>query len=147
MNIQKILLSAIGAGVVMFLLAGLWHGALMSDLYVSDLSRAEPNMVLIAVSYLILALLMAYIYPKGIEGTSKIANGIKFGAVVGLIWVLPHALVIHAVTEGGTLNVILIDVLWHMVEEACGGVVIALIYGIPQATTASPPEATTASSE
>jgi len=33
-----------------------------------------------------------------------------------------------------------------LVEEACGGVVIALIYGIPQATTASP-EATTGSSE
>ena len=92
-------MSTIGAGVVMFLLAGLWHSALMSDLYVSDLSRAEPNMLLIGVSYLILALLMAHIYPKGIEGTNKIANGIKFGVVVGLIWVLPHALVLHAVTD------------------------------------------------
>ena len=104
MDIKKFLLSTIGAGVVMFILAGLWHSALMSDLYASDSSRAEPNMLLIAVSYLILAVLMAYIYPKGIEGTNKIANGIKFGILVGLIWALPHALVMHAATEGGVLN-------------------------------------------
>ena len=121
----------------MFLLAGLWHMALMSDLYASDLNRAEPILGLIAVSYFILALLMAYMYPKGIEGTNKITNGIKFGMVIGLIWVLPHALILHAVSEGGALNVILIDVGWHLVEQSGGGVVIALIYGIPQATTTS----------
>jgi len=137
MNIQKFLLSTIGAGLVMFLLAGLWHMILMSDIYAGDLNRAEPILYLIAVSYLILALLMSYMYPKGIEGTNKIANGIKFGILVGLIWVLPHALILHAVTEGGALNVILIDALWHIVEQSCGGVVIALIYGIPQATATS----------
>ncbi len=121
----------------MFLLAGLWHAALMSDLYASDLNRAEPDMTLIAVSYLILALLMAYMYPKGIEGTNKITNGIKFGVLVGLIWIVPHALIMHATTEGGALNVIFIDAGWHLVEQACGGVVIALIYGIPQAAGAS----------
>lgn len=137
MNIQKFLLSTIGAGVVMFLLSGLWHMALMSDLYASDLNRAEPNLSLIAVSYLVLSLLMAYMYPKGIEGTNKIANGIKFGVLVGLIWILPHSLIIHAVTEGGALNVIFIDVGWHIFEQACGGIVIALIYGIPQTVAAS----------
>ena len=123
----------------MLLLAGLWHMALMSDLYANETNRAEPNMVLIVVSYLILGLLMAYIYPKGMEGTNKIANGIKFGILAGLIWVLPHALIIHATTEGGALNVIFIDTGWHLVEQACGGVVIALIYGVPQdaASTAS----------
>ncbi len=137
MNIQKILFSTIGGGLVMFLLAGLWHMALMSDLYAGDLNRAEPILPLIAVSYLILALLMAYMYPKGTEGTNKIANGVKFGSLVGLIWVLPHALILHAVTEGGALNVILIDAVWHVVEQSCGGVVIAFIYGIPQASSTS----------
>lgn len=137
MNIQKILLSTIGAGVVMFLLAGLWHGALMSDLYASDLNQTEPSMYLIGGSYLVLALLMSYMYPKGIEGTNKIANGIKFGIVIGLLWVLPHSLIMHAVMEGSTLRVVFIDVVWHAVEQACGGVVIALIYGIPNTTNTS----------
>jgi hypothetical protein len=137
MNIQKILLSTIGAGIVMFLLAGLWHMALMSDLYAGDMNRAEPSMYLIGGSYLVLALLMSYMYPKGIEGTNKIANGIKFGIVIGLLWVLPHSLVLHAVIEGSTLRVVFIDVAWHAVEQACGGVVIALIYGIPNTTNTS----------
>ncbi len=145
MNIQKFLLSAIGAGVVMSLLGGLWHMALMGDLYASDLNRAEPHMMLIIASYLILALLMAYIYPKGIEGTNKIANGIKFGVLVGLIWILPHSLILHATMEGGALKVLFIDAGWHMFEQACGGVVIALIYGIPQAT--APTASSDASSE
>ena len=127
----------IGAGVVMFLLAALWHMALMSDLYAGDQNRAEPMLYLIVVSYLILGLLMAYAYPKGIEGTNKITNGIKFGSLVGLIWVLPHSLILHAVAEGGAFNVILIDAGWHLVEQSCGGVVIALIYGIPKATDTS----------
>ena len=80
---------------------------------------------------------MAYMYPKGIEGTNKIANGIKFGVLVGLIWILPHSLIIHAITEGGALNVIFIDVGWHIFEQACGGIVIALIYGIPKTVAAS----------
>jgi len=137
MNIQKFLLSAVGGGLVMLLLAGLWHMALMSDLYASDLNRAEPNMVFIVISYLILGMLMAYIYPKGIEGENKIANGIKFGIIIGLIWVLPHALIMHATTEGGALNVIFIDAGWHLFEQACGGVVIALIYGVPQTAAVS----------
>jgi len=137
MNIKKILLSTLAAGGVMFVLSGIWHASLMSDLYASELNRSEPNMLLVAVSYFILALLMAYIYPKGIEGTNKIANGIKFGIIIGLIWVLPHALVMHAVTEGGALKVILIDGAWHMIEQACGGVVIALIYGIPKVEAVS----------
>jgi len=132
MNIQKLLLSTVAGGVVMLLLSGLWHTALMSDLYASELSREEPNMILITVAYLILALLMSYMYPKGIEGTNKIANGIKFGVLVGLIWILPVFLVLNAVMEFGSIRVTLIDAVWHMVEQGCGGVVIALIYGIPQ---------------
>ena len=131
MDIKKILLSTIGAGVVMFLISYLWHGMLMSDLYMSDQNLAEPNIMLLGGSYMILALLMAYIYPKGIEGTSKIGNGIKFGIVAGLIWILPHSLVLQAVSQGAGFNLILIDSAWHMVEQACGGIVIAMIYGIP----------------
>ena len=137
MNIQKILLSTIGAGIAMFALAGLWHMVLMSDLYASEMNRAEPSMYLIGGSYFVLALLMSYMYPKGIEGTNKIANGIKFGIVIGLLWVLPHSLILYAIMEGSTLKVVLIDVAWHAVEQACGGVVIALIYGIPNTTDTS----------
>ena len=140
MNIQKILFSTIAAGIAMFILAGLWHSALMSDLYMGEGSRAEPSMGLIAGGYLVLALLMAYIYPKGIEGDNKIANGIKFGMIVGLIWVLPHSLILYAVMEGFSLKVIMIDSIWHLVEQGVGGIIIAMIYGLPKAEAASSEE-------
>ena len=137
MDIKKLLLSTIGAGVVMLGLSVLWHVVLMSDLYVSDISRPEPIMYLIVGSYFGLALVMSYMYPKGIEGTNKIANGFKFGALIGIIWIVPFSVIMYAVTVGSSLKVIAIDGIWHIVEEGIGGVVIAMIYGLPSSGSSS----------
>jgi hypothetical protein len=131
MDIKKLLLSTIGAGVVMLGLSLLWHVVLMSDLYASDISRPEPIMYLIVGSYFGLALVMSYMYPKGIEGTNKIANGLKFGALIGIIWIVPLSVIMYAATVGTPIKVIGIDAIWHIVEGGIGGVVIAMIYGLP----------------
>ncbi len=129
MNGKKLILSCIAGFIVMFLLAGLWHMALMSDLYTTPSSREEPLMGFIALGLFILALLMAYLYPKGYSGGSPVTEGLKFGILVGLMWVLPLGLILYAVQEGYTLNMVIVDAIWHMVEEGVGGIVIGLVYG------------------
>ena len=60
-------------------------------------------------------MLMAYLYPKGYSEGSPVGEGLKFGILIGLIWILPLGLILDAV--------------WHLVEEGAGGIVIGLVYG------------------
>ena len=132
MNVGKFLGAAIGGGVVMWLLGGGWHMWAMSGFY-ADNSVAEaigqPRMQFIIGGYLILGLLMSYIFPKGYAGGSAVCEGLRFGAIMGLLWVLPHAVILHGVYFGATGKLILVDAIWHIVEQGIGGIVMALIYG------------------
>ena len=124
------LLGLAGAFVVMFGLGGLWHQVLMGDHYAAILpsvSRAEPNMVVVACGYLITAAVMAFIFPIGYKGGSGVAEGLRFGAVIGLLWWLPANVVLSGVYEI-TVASALVDGVWHIAEGAAGGVVIGVLY-------------------
>ena len=129
MGAKKMILACVTGFLVMFLLAGLWHELIMSDLYDMPTSREEPLMGFIALAFFILALLMAYLYPKGYSGGSPAAEGLKFGVVIGLMWTLPLGLILYAVSKDSSLNMVIVDALWHLVEEGAGGVAIGLVYG------------------
>ena len=104
--------------------------AIMKDFYMQhspDMSD-NPNLMLILFGYLILALIMSYIFPKGQGSGGAIGEGLRFGMLMGLIWTLPHGIVVQAAAEKGILFP-LADSLWHMVEQGVGGIIMALIYG------------------
>ena len=124
------LLGLMGAFVVMFGLSGLWHQALMGDYYAAimpSVTRAEPNLVVIGCGYLITAAVMAVVFPIGYKGGSGVAEGLRFGAVIGLLWWLPSNVVLSGVYET-TLASALVDGVWHIAEGAAGGVVIGLLH-------------------
>ena len=125
MNVSK-LMGAVGAFVVMFGLGGLWHMVLMSEYYAAILpsvARAEPNLIAIGSGYLITAVVMTCLFPVGYKGGSGIAEGLRFGAVIGLLWWLPANVVLSGIYET-TLTSALVDGVWHIVEGAAGGAVI-----------------------
>lgn len=124
------LLGVVGAFVVMLGLSGLWHQVLMGEYYAAILpsvARAEPNMVVIALGYLITVAVMSSLYPVGYKGGSGVTEGLRFGAVVGLLWWLPANVVLSGVYET-TLASGLVDGVWHVVEGSAGGVVIGLAH-------------------
>jgi len=142
MNPKKLILSAIASFAIMFVLSYLWYIVLMKDFYETTPVAATPEEVkavirpqvmvqYVALGYAILALLMAYIYPKGVEGDSKIANGLRFGMLMAVLWTLPTALMWHAFAELQSLTMIGVDTIYRIVEEGICGVAIAYIYGIP----------------
>ncbi|MFC2103340.1 hypothetical protein ACFLSS_02810 [Bacteroidota bacterium] len=116
----------------MWLLSGLWHVLIMGDYYSKRQAIAEPNMLFIILAYAILALLMTYIFPQGYKGGAPLKEGLRFGATMGLLWILPLGVIMHAV-QGTSGKLILIDSLWHVVEQGVGGIVIAYIYGLKKA--------------
>jgi len=99
MNGRRFLIGALAAFAVAFLLSGLWHVVLMGDFYESATvsGREAPLMWAIALAYLMVGAIMAYMYPKGYEGGSPAIEGFKFGAIIGLPLVASdeHHLVRH----------------------------------------------------
>ena len=131
MDLKKMLFAIIASFVAMFALSGLWHTFFMADFYATDrptVAFAEPKMQFVVLGYFILALLMAYIYPLGYKGGSSVTEGLKFGILIGLLWMLPEAVVLFGVFESSG-TVLVVDAIWHLVEQGIGGIVIGLVYG------------------
>jgi hypothetical protein len=130
MNFKKLLLASVAGFAVMFALAGLWHNLIMEQFYKSyklaALGGHEPVPILLG--YLILALLMAYIYPKGYSGGSPAKEGLKFGIIIGLLWILPHSLVLFGESLSTSTEKLIINTIWHLVEQGGGGIAIGLVY-------------------
>ncbi len=143
MDFKKFSISLIASFVVMFLIAFVWHVHIMGEFMkehsgaLGDIDRSEPLVPYIALGYFILAAVMSYLYPKGIEGDNKMKNGMMFGMVIGILWVLPHSVVMYGASEIASRTNILVDGLWHIVEQGIGGMIIAMVYGIPGSESSS----------
>lgn len=131
MDGRKLVTGALAVFVVMFALSWVWHQGLMADFYQStalEPARESPLIWAIAAGYALLSLLMAWMYPKGYEGGGPLLEGLKFGAVIGILWVLPLQLVLYGVLEG-PLTMVLVDGAWHVVEQGAGGAVLGWVHG------------------
>lgn len=139
MDTKKYLLASLTGLIVMFVLAWLGHTIIMESLFeaspMESITREMPIIPGIAVAYLVMALLMAYMYPKGIEGSGVFGNGLRFGVLVGLLVSVPISLIMYSTLHGGTLTMVVAEGVWHMVEQGAGGVAIAYVYGKQSATS------------
>ena len=70
---------------------------------------------------------MAYMYPQGYKGGSPLKEGLRFGVVIGLLWILPYNVIMIGVV-GTSKTLVVVDALWHIVEQGVGGIVIGYIY-------------------
>jgi len=129
MDFKKFSMAVAGGFFAMFILSGLWHRVILKSFYTEHLTStlAEPNILFIVLGYLILAALMAYLYPLGYKGGSPLKEGLRFGIIIGLLWYLPfNVIMIGVVGKSGTL--VVVDGLWRLVEQGVGGIVIGYFY-------------------
>ena len=134
MNSKKYLTATASGFAAMFILGYVGHEYIITLFSgamdpMESIMKSEPNILGIAVAYIVLALLMAFMYPKGIEGTGVLANGLKFGILIGLIFQLPMAIIHFSVIEGATISIVFAECIWHMIEQRIGGIAIAYGYG------------------
>lgn len=131
MSARKMLLAALAAFAAMFLLSWVWHELLFADFY-ADTSpgsfREAPLLWAVGLGYAVLALLMAWMFPKGYQGGSSVAEGVRFGMVMALVWILPLQLVLFGVLDFSIIHTA-VDVPWHLVEQGIGGALIGFIHG------------------
>ena len=130
MNVGKLLTTAAAAFVAMFVLSVLWHTIILEDYYTAStaqLARATMSIPVIAFAYVVMALVMAYMFPLGYKGGSALAEGFRFGAIVGVLIWLPTGLVYSSIWNY-PMNTALIDAAWHVVEEGVGGIALAMVF-------------------
>ena len=136
MDGKKLIYSALAGFAVMFILSGVWYMVVMMEYYEKAMAGIynasaileEPNLVFIAIGYFIYALIMAYMFPIGFKGGSAVSEGLKFGAIVGVLITVPLTFVnmgLLSVSPGPAL----VDSIYQIVEKAIGGIVIAKVYG------------------
>ncbi len=112
--------------VVMFGLAGLFHLVIMKDYF--DAKAGVPSGMMYAlISYGILAILMAYIYPMMNMAGSVIKAGLCFGILIGLICRVPLE-VLQLGFGRADWGFVITEGIWHSVEEGIGGIAMAMIY-------------------
>jgi len=127
MNMKTITLATLGSALTMMLVAGLWHEIIMAEFYASAGHGSHEGRGIILIGYIILAGFMTYLYPLLHKSGRPLIEGIKFGCIIGLLWVLPHELIM-AGAHGDAIGYVFFNAAWHMVEQGVGGIVIALIY-------------------
>jgi len=143
MSFTKTILAWISAFVVIFLLSMLWYGVIVSGYNAQQFANVlrgpeDFSMLLIIIGYLVLAFILAALYPRGYKGNgSPISQGLRFGLWMGLLWALPTALI-----ESGSyqfpLGARLLDAAYHIVEFIIAGLVISWVYGHIETATAVP---------
>ncbi len=127
MNLKKFVQATLTGSITMWLLAGLWHEVIMAAFYTKETQATHEGTGIIFLAYIVLGMLMAYIYPLGYKGGKPTIEGLKFGVVIGLLWVFPHELAM-AGAHGESISYVIKNAVWHMVEQGVGGIVIGLIY-------------------
>lgn len=128
MNIKKLIYAALAGGIAMWILAGVWHEFVMAAFYEAEAGATHEGTGVILLAYIILGFLMAYIYPMGYKGGKPVIEGLRFGILIGILWVFPHDLSM-AGAHGESLSYVFQNAAWHVVEQAAGGIIIGLIYG------------------
>jgi hypothetical protein len=129
----RTVIAAIAACIAMFSLAGLYTGVLARGFIASHVDatmlRAPPNLLLVFIGYLLLALLMSLLYRRLVRDTASPAwSGLRFGWVAAVCWLMPYSLVLFGVYNFPYL-VLPLDFAWALVEQGVGGLVIGLVHG------------------
>lgn len=89
------------------------------------------------IAVLAMVIIMAYLYPKGYEGGSPVAEGLRFGILLGLFAAIPSGIFFDLMFHiGFGPAVVLIFV--YTLEVATAGLLIGLVYRKPEAEEEAP---------
>ncbi|MBI5353020.1 MAG: hypothetical protein HZB50_10310 [Chloroflexi bacterium] len=122
----RLLLSTLVGGFAMWVEGGLWHNLIL-PIFNSNVQAHHDGLVIVLISYFVLAFLMTYIFLFSYQtGESVVIQGLKMGVVIGVLWVFPHGLAM-AGTHNTSIVYEIQNTLYHMIEQGIGGIVVAFI--------------------
>lgn len=125
-DLKRFILAVLITGFLMWVVAGLWHNLIMPSLY-EEVHATHEGIEIMLVAYFILAAFMAYLYPRLYRGEKPVTDGLKFGVLIGLLWVFPHDLAMVG-AHGESIIYVIRNAIWHMIEQGIGGIILALVF-------------------
>jgi len=133
MNTKKFVLATIAgfvANVVAYFILEqlVFKGYMQNSFYDAIGASVEGSPVLPLIAVLVMVLIMAYLYPKGFEGGSPVAEGLRFGLMFGLFLGVPFSLFTGAMFSLN-IAVMLVLILITILELMAVGVAVGLVYG------------------
>ena len=136
MQLRQHILGTLAAAAVMWAAAGIWHQLILAKFYAQATGATHEGTGIILIAYLILGALMSFLYSRislGGRAGRPVPEGLKFGVLIGVLWVFPHELAL-AGAHGESLLYPFQNAAVHMVEQGLGGIAIALVHGKSGAT-------------
>lgn len=127
MSIKRFILAAFVSGLVMWVVSGIWHNLILVQFYTVEKGAEHEGILILFIAYIFLGIFMTYFYSKLKKGDNYWFEGVKFGMIMGLLWVFPHELAM-AGAHSEPLDYVFKNAIWHLVEQSFGGIVIAVFY-------------------
>ena len=131
---KKVLIATVAGGFVYFMLGGLIYGIILSGFYEANqgsaigVMRELPIMWALVVSQLGLAAFVTWVFLHA--GVATAMDGLKTGAIFGLLFGFAISLDLSSVTNWSNLTVSLVEPFVTGVRIALGGAVIGWVLGM-----------------
>lgn len=137
-KVGKTLLLASVLSLYIVVVNALWYAVLMSGFYQNSrgswgqAARDDPSIPIILLSIFSVALLMTLLFRRvRVSPRRRLLSYLGYGVMVGLIYVLPASLYYFGTTDILTFDVMVMDVVWHMIEEGSAGVLLGVLCQLP----------------
>ena len=130
MAAKKFIISWFASAIIMFVFSYVWHGLMLNDF--SMLNYPLGLFLLFAsIVYLVAGAVVAKAYTFEIFARfSKhpFLRGMIVGAICGVLFYMISLVIGISFTKGITMNYMLIDITWQMIEQAIGGFIVGLVH-------------------
>jgi hypothetical protein len=129
---RKLAFATLAGASAAFIMEVLLYGVLLADFFAANagpatgVNREEPNLVIMALGQIPLALLLVLFISRW-GNSPSMASGVRLGAMFGLLLELGVDLTMYATTNIANLTATLVDPLVTLVQGAVTGAVIALV--------------------
>ncbi len=134
MNLKKGLVAMVGAFVVIFATEFVIHHVWLGPFYKAHAQWWRPEadmqsmMHLMLLAQLAMAMLLTIVYTKGYEtGKDGVAQGARFGLLIGLLLLLPNSLMYYCIYPY-PMSLIVSWFVGGLIELTLAGAVIGMIY-------------------
>jgi hypothetical protein len=117
--------------VTVFVISFVWYTVLLAKQYEAweaNVARESELLWSIIAGLAVITLLMAYMYPRGYEGGPPLMEGLRFGALIGLIVGAGTGLIVYGAWAVQAAGVIA-DAVLNLVAFALAGAAIGWAYG------------------
>ena len=135
---SRLVLGAFVAFVVIFNLGYVFHEIVAAEFlkagFGPGVQRAQYNIPVIAIAFVIYVTLMAAVYPVFYafftvgRGWSRVGTGALLGVFCGFLWDALQGGIIEYATYNVSLPAMLVDSVYHTAEGMLAGVIIGALY-------------------